>query len=676
MIRCAVDVGGTFVDTVLYDTETRSVRLRKDPSSRDPTAHRALAGLAGMGIERADEVVNGTTLAINTLLEGLGSPVVLVTTRGFRDILEIGRFNRVVMYDLQYRPRPPIVPRFHRLEVTERVASDGSVVQPLDQAEVDGLRSRLGEGVAVAVCLINSYVNPDHERSVRDHLRSAGVSTVECSSALSRDWGEFERFSTAVLNAHIAPVLRGYLEELQEESTGTFGLETPPRVMRSNGGIMTLQFAAEAPIHTLHSGPAGGVTAAANLARTLGMDNVLAADMGGTSFDVCAIAGGLPRIVRETDVAGYPVQLPTLDIVTIGAGGGSIVSFDETGVLNVGPQSAGADPGPAAYDKGGIDATVADCNCVVGRLGWDAFLDGSILLNKERANDVVAGIANQLGLAVEQAALGALRLANVKMANAIRRITLERGQDPRLFTLIAYGGNGPLHACEIARQLAIKRVVVPQYPAHFSAWGMLAADFRHDTVRVINKGLSECTDRELADLSSELEGEATEVLRGQGVDGELVTDTYASCKYEGQLHTLELPLRNGGMGVDLLDLRHRFDEQHQVRFGHSSSHEPCVIEKLHGLATFAQPLPEFTMAGEANARPDPVYERVVWFEGDDGAARATTCPVYRRERLPVGQPIFGPAVVQEFASTTLLTAGDRLEVDQSGNLVIDVSGSG
>src|SRR5688572_12637987 len=525
MFIVGIDVGGTFTDLTAVDLTTGRVVVTKVPSRPRHEAAAVLAGLQALDIASADvrRLVHGTTVGTNAVLERRGAPVAVVTTAGFRDLIEIGRTKRnipALFVPTFVRPKP-VVERKHRFEVTERLEADGSVLVPLDMASVDrALDAALDAGAeAVAVCLLHAYLNPEHEHAVADATKGKRPGLpVSCSADVVAEYREFERFSTTVLNAYLQPLMDVYLGGLEERLLAA-GYAHGVLTVGSSGGMMTTETARRLPIKTIFSGPAGGVSQACFMGAAAGVRDFITYDMGGTSTDVCLIRDLAPLTTSDGMIGAFPVKVPQLDMHTVGAGGGSIAWVDVDGSVQVGPHSAGAVPGPAAYGLGGIESTVTDANVVLGRMASRRRLGGSIAIDAGRARDAMAGLAARLGgsLGVEALAEGVIKIAVVRMTSAIREISIQRGHDPRDFTLIAFGGAGPMHALALADEMGIRRVLVPRHPGNFSALGLLASDIKHDDVRTRVGPLRERLPL-LAQLFAEMEDTAARQLAPEGFD--------------------------------------------------------------------------------------------------------------------------------------------------------------
>ena len=656
-----VDTGGTFTDFVVQDGT--SLRVHKVLSTPDDPARAILQGLDELGVTAARALIHGSTVATNAVLEQKGARTALITTAGFRDVLEIGRQTRPTLYDLRVERDPPLVPRDLRLEVTERLDERGSVLIELDQDSVEAAVTAVREaGVeSVAVCLLFSFANPKHERIVTEQLRQAGLS-ASASHEVLPEFREYERTSTVVLNAYVAPLMDRYLGNLER----SIPAETPFRIMQSNGGSISAAVARREAARTLLSGPAAGAVGAAYVAEASGFRQTISFDMGGTSSDVALIDGDLTE-TTDGRVGGHPCRLPMIDIHTVGAGGGSIAWFDAGGALKVGPYSAGASPGPAAYGNGGTEATVTDANVVLGRLSADDFLGGGMNLDVEAARSVVGKVAEQLGSSLEDAALGIARVTNANMEAAIRVISVEKGYDPRGFSLVAFGGAGPLHSCELAAAMRIPRVLVPAIPGVLSAYGMLAADLRKDYVQTIMLAPDADTSG-LKPLFEDLSGQGRREILAEGVDEARVdVEQYLDMRYLGQSYELTVPFTGS-----ITDATLEFHAAHHVRFGYSDPDEPVQIVNARVKAFGRAERPEIPLTPfeqETIATPDRT--RDVVFAGADGAETRET-GIYERENLVAGARINGPAIITQYDTTTVLPPGWQALVDQAGNLVAEL----
>ena len=680
MFLIGIDVGGTFTDVTAIEESTGRVIVTKVPSQRRREAAAVLAGLAALGIASRDvrRVVHGTTVGTNAVLERRGARVAVLTTAGFRDLIEIGRTKRnipALFVPTFVRPKP-VVERKHRFEVTERLAADGSVLTPLDMASVDGaLEGALGAGAeAVAVCLLHAYLNPEHERAVADAAKGKRPGLpVSCSADVVSEYREFERFSTTVLNAYLQPLMDAYLAALEERLIGA-GYAHGVLTVGSSGGMMTTDTARRLPIRTILSGPAGGVSQACHVGAATGTRHFITYDMGGTSTDVCLVKDLRPVMTADSMVGAFPVKVPQIDMHTVGAGGGSIAFLDVDGSLQVGPRSAGAAPGPAAYGLGGTEPTVTDANVVLGRIGGSRRLGGSIAIDPARARAAVTALAARVpgGLDTEALAEGIVRIAVARMTSAIREISIQRGHDPRDFTLIAFGGAGPMHAVALAEEIGLPRVLVPRHPGNFSALGLLASDIKHDHVRTRLGALRERAGV-IEALFEEMAGEARRQLEheGFGVDAQRFHRTL-DLRYRGQAFELNLPVpdRPGWLGgaASIAALEDAFHREHRAVYGHENRGATIelVNARLTAYGPVAKPAADRYRSSSASLADALVESRRVWWDGT-----AVDCPVWERERLPEGARFSGPAIVEEFGATTVLPAGWLALVDEHGNLRLE-----
>lgn len=649
-VHVGIDTGGTFTDFVVR--EGRRVRVHKVLSTPDDPARAVLAGLAELFPGAWDgEITYGSTVATNALLERRGAHVCLVTTAGFEDVLEIGRQARPSLYALEPRAPAPLVGRADRIGVRERTTYDGRVVLPLGAAELRRLirRVRARRPAAIAVVLLHSYARPEHERRIGRALRPLGV-PVTLSHALVREHREYERSSTCVVNAYVAPIVSRHLDRLAA------GLRRRRlRVMQSNGGAVAPALAAREPVRTILSGPAGGAVGAVRLAERIGIADVLTIDMGGTSTDVSLIAGALPRRA-DCVIDGMPLRVPVIDIHTVGAGGGSIARRDAGGSLQVGPESAGADPGPACYGRG-TTATVTDANLVLGRLASDRFLGGGMTLDRARAEAAVDHLARQLRLSRIAAAEGIVRVVNAAMVRALRVISVERGHDPRGFTLMAFGGAAALHACDLASELGMRRVLVPAHPGVLSAAGMAGAPRSRDfatTVRRVNP-----SQRELARLAAPWQRRGIEALRREGVSRRAIAcRVLALVRYVGQAHELEIALG--------ADMRACFDAAYARAYGHADPGRAVEVLALRIEVAEREPsVRAMKKPPRARRPPAGAAHRLVW----DG--RSIQVARHEREALEPGTRFAGPALVVEYSSTTLVPPGWRGTVDTEGHMHLE-----
>ncbi|MFQ5898636.1 MAG: hydantoinase/oxoprolinase family protein [Candidatus Methylomirabilia bacterium] len=680
-IRLGVDIGGTFTDVVLLDEGTAELTVAKVPSLPDDPPGALVAavlraiGRAGVSPDLVTLLSHGTTIVTNAVLEGRLPRTALVTTEGFRDILEIGRHLRPDMYDL-FQDKPiPIVPRDLRFPVRERIAPDGTVLLPLDPASARiAVHAVAAAGVeAVAVSFLHAYANPDNEARMKAALAAAQPGLyLSASSEICREIREFERIGTVALNAAAMPVVARYLDVLRER-TGELLPKAQALFMQSNGGSMTVGAARQAPVHLIYSGPAAGVLAAQFIGRLTGRENVLGFDMGGTSTDISLVHRGAPRMTTEGGVGGHPVKVPMLDVHTIGAGGGSVAWLDSGGGLQVGPRSAGADPGPVSYGRGGTEPTVTDANLVLGRLDPDRFLGGEMPLDREAALALITEkIALPLGVDTIAAASGIIRIANAKMERALRVSSAERGYDPREFTLVAFGGAGPVHAGALAKAVGFPWVLVPEAPGVFSALGLLVADIRHDFVRSYVARADRVAPATLAAICAELEAVGSDALRDDGIDPERwMLQRTADLRYLGQAYEVNVPVPAGILdAAAVAEVVGRFHAEHQRLYAHSASGDPVEFVSLR-IAAVGPVVPPALRQRPARPVAAPTGRRPVFFE-ESGAF--VDCRIYDRATLGPGVTLTGPAIVEQMDSTTVVHPGQVATVDGWGNLLVAVGG--
>jgi len=673
-MRVAVDIGGTFTDAVVIDDDgnTSTAKALTTPSQ---LYDGVLSALDQLGIDwtQLDSITNGTTAGLNAFLERRGARVALLTTRGFRDVYELGRANRPDMYNVRYRPPTPLVPRRSIYEVDERMAPDGSVVLALQEEAIHEMAPRLARDYdAVAVCFLHSYANPAHEHRVAELLRSVDRSlSVVCSSDVAPEWREYERTSTTAIAAYVAPIVDSYLKELEKRTTER-GMRGSLRVMQSNGGVMSARSARRKPIQTLFSGPVGGTIACLSVADDLtgeaAASRLICVDMGGTSFDMSLVVDGRADVELESELQRHPVLAPTVAIHTIGAGGGSI-GHTAGGGLRVGPRSAGAVPGPACYGSGGTEPTITDANLHLGRLPGSTRLAGGMAIDKAAAEHSLTAVAESLGMDELGLAAGMVAVADSTMANAIREITVMRGIDPRDFTLVAFGGAGPLHATSLADELDLDTVVVPVNPGVLSAYGMLQTDTRHDAVQSFYVRVADLSDEALEAALSDLEERARLMVKEDGFDDQAITlEPSADLRYSGQEYTVTLPLDTSqGMKALIEGIPDQFAEAHNVRYGHSNPGEAVEFVNLR-MAAFGgmtRPRPQALPTGDM---PSPTGSERTWF-GDTWFET----PVYQRSELPRAAELVGPAIVLEDACTTLVPPSWTATVSGHGHLVLNRS---
>ncbi|MGA2391919.1 MAG: hydantoinase/oxoprolinase family protein [Candidatus Lustribacter sp.] len=680
--RIAVDIGGTFTDVTVMDVATGAVRFGKALSTPGNLAEGVFAAMerAGGSPASAEFVIHGSTVAINAILERKGARTALITTDGFRDVYEIGRINRPDSFNLFFRKHVPLVARDRVYEVPERMLHDGSVWKPFDEAAATALaRELVAEQIeSVAIVFLHAYANVEHEQRMRELLLAADPRMfVTASHDVSREYREYERTSTTVANAYVGPRVSTYLEALDERlRAGAFGGEL--LIMQSSGGLCDVATAKSQCIQTLESGPAAGVVGASVLAESFGARDLICFDMGGTTAKACVLQDGIANLSPDFFVGGYneglAIRIPVLDIKEVGTGGGSIAWIDEAGGLHVGPQSAGASPGPAAYGLGGTLPTVTDAHVVLGRFAPERFADGRLRLDYAAAESAIERhIARPLGLDVAAAAEGIIAIATTQMAYAVRTVSTERGLDPRDFVLIAYGGAGPMHAVDVARELAIRDIVIPVAPGHFSAGGMLAADLRREYARTFVAPLTTQTlATSIAQRYDELTAEATAWLAGTGLAGESVRyERAADVRYLGQEHAVTIPLESA---LDAADapraIKDAFDARYLQRYGHNAPEEPAefVAARVSIVGRLERPRPPALRSGGSDPSPALIERRPVRFSA--GALLETA--IYDRARLHAGAALPGPAMIEEAGALTCIPPGVTVTVNPFGHLLLTV----
>jgi len=679
-LNVAVDIGGTFTDLIGYDDHTGQVYHAKQLSTPGDLTVGIFDCLhkGDIAISKAVNFIHGSTVAINTVIERKGARTALIVTKGTRDVYEIGRGNRPDAYNIDFKRPVPLVPRHLRFEIEERLTASGEVLTPFNAAQAAALAKEMTRSDidAVAVCFIHSWANPSHEKEMGTLLAAAAPDKyLSLSHQILREYGEYERISTTVLNSYIGPRVSVYLDDLEKRLT-IHEFAGILLIMQSNGGVMSPAIAKRIPVAMLESGPVGGFIAASRVGKALGFRNVIALDMGGTTAKTNLIIDGEPQLSHGYYIGGYasgqPMMLPVIDTVEIGAGGGSIAWIDEVGALKVGPHSAGAEPGPICYMRGGSKPTITDANLLLGRLSPTSLLGGEMSLDIDSAR---RGIENELsgkiGLSAIETAFAIIKIAVMHMSLAVRGISVERGYDPRDFALLAFGGAGGLHAVEVARELHIPTVIVPNYPGQFSALGMLMADIQHDYVRTYYKALEQADFSQVQAICDELIQLGRQTLEKETVAaGAMVFQRFLDIRYTGQEFSIPLPVP--AEYIDRADtgaIRQAFNEIHQRKYGYHAAdqHLEMVNIRLSAVGRRKQlelPAPAFT-------RPeDPLIgKRMVYFTSE----QAVACPVYNREKLRPGQEIAGPAIIQEYACTTVMLAGDRATVAEAGQLIITIA---
>lgn len=677
MYRIGVDVGGTFTDFTLHDDASGDVHFYKTPSTPHDPSEAIEQGLRGMlgqlGFDPAgvSYLGHGTTVATNIVIERRGARTGLVATKGFRDVLELGRQARPSIYDYRVEKPPVLVPRDRRVEVLERIGPAGEVLTELDAASLEAAVAALAEaGVeSVAVCLLHSYRRPEHEQRVRAVLeRILPDAYVTLSSDILPEFREFERMSTTAVNAFVGPKMGAYLQKFRARVRDV-GIPAEPYTIHSNGGLMSVDTVYASPVRTCVSGPAAGVVGAAEIGRVAGLPNLITFDVGGTSTDVSLIDDGVPLFTNARLVAGYPVKTPMLDIHVIGAGGGSIAAIDDAGSLKVGPRSAGAAPGPVAYGQGGTEPTITDANLCLGRLDADTLLGGRLRIDLAAAQQVIRDkVASPLGITLEAAAHGIIQIANANMSRAIRSVSVEKGYDMAQFALCAFGGAGPLHAAEVAMECGLPRVLVPREPGTLCARGMLLTDLSSDYVRSCFSDAGSDSWRVVLDLFATMETEGRDWLDREAVPaGRRRFKRILDARYRGQ--NFEVKVDCDGLGSDdLAALTERFHAAHTKEYGYAIRHRAIqfVSARVQALGEVDK-APQAEVAGGPSLDAARLGRRQVYFDARNGWCDT---PIYDRGALPSGAELVGPAVINEMSATTLVFPGQSVSVDRWGNLIV------
>jgi len=677
--RIGIDTGGTFTDVCLLDDSQGDLFVTKVPSTPDNPAIGVIQGMKKLSAKKERRIdlrqvtflIHGTTVATNALLEHKGAKTALLTTEGFEDVLHIGRQNRPKLYDFWAKRPEPIVPRRLCYGLPERILCNGEVLKALDEAKTATVVSEIKEqGIqSIAVSLIHSYANPSHEQKIKAIISSLfPESYVTLSSEVLPEFREYERTSTICINAFVMPKVNDYVADL-ERQLQDLGVASELYIMQSNGGVITAETARQMSARTVLSGPAGGALTGVFISRAIKKPNVITIDMGGTSSDICLIKDGAPRLTTESDIGGYPIKLPMIDIVTIGAGGGSIAWIDPGGALRVGPQSAGADPGPVCYGRGGKEPTVTDANVILGRINPFYLLGGEMEVYLEDARRIMEEkIARPLGFNVLKAAEGIISVVNANMIRGIRKVSVEHGYDPREFTLVPFGGAGPIHGVELAQALNMNEIVVPAYPGIASAFGMLSADVRHDFVQTYISVSDELDINRLESFYREIETQGVEQLNREGFTGQsVVLSRLADMRYIRQAYELSVPVKGGALSrEDLLTITENFHDLHERTYGYARRKEAVEFVNLRVVALGK--LPGFYVKEKQTAEVkilEPVDQREVFFEGT-----TMKTAIYHRDNLLKGQQISGPSIVEQMDSTTVIFPDYQAEPDEYGNLLI------
>jgi N-methylhydantoinase A len=668
-----VDVGGTFTDLVFVDRESGRLQILKTPSTPNDQSEGILVGIGRLSLEPAgiERIVHGTTVATNTALEGDGARLAVLATEGHRDVLVVGRGNRMAIYNIKAPPNRPLVPRSRCFEVRERLQVDGATTVPLDEEGVAAIGRHLaGAGIeAVAVCFLHSYANPDHERRAAEILSSfLPDAVVTTSSEVLPEYREYERFSTTALNAYVAPRMRRYLGELSTRLMSA-GISAPLSIMTSNGGTLPARRVESMPVLSMLSGPAAGVIAASFIGQAANFPDLITCDMGGTSTDVCLVRGGEFGMTTDGRVAAFPVKIRQIDINTVGAGGGSIAAVGSGAFLTVGPRSAKAFPGPACFGRGGTEPTVTDANVLLGRLGTEQLLGGEIGLDREAAAAAVAQLGEKIGLSAEQMAEGILRIVVVSMAGAIKEISVLRGIDPRDFALLSYGGAGPLQAAAIAEELGMRTVVIPPMPGNFSAFGLLVADVRRDFVRTKVRTVDTLSPADIRETLSGLLEEGEEELEAAGFPP--ARRRFAATldmRYSGQSFELSVPI--AADADDMSKIVRDFEAVYELRYGGTTAAAIEIVSyRVAAWGLSDKPsLPAIDTQGQTIEAATMGARNVVF----DGANLPTR--IIDRGRMPPEESVAGPAIIEEAGSSTVVPPGWSVKLDQIGCLVLSRHG--
>lgn len=662
--RLGVDIGGTFTDLVVYDQQEKEFHTHKTLTTPENLADGVMESI-DQYVKNFDEIeyfVHGTTSGLNAFLERKGANIAMLVTKGFRDVYEIGRANRVEMYNIQYEKPEPLMERQHIYEIDERTTYDGNVLKEVNENELNNLVRELKEKDydAVAVCLLHAYRNPEHERAILNKIQSEVNIPVSLSSDIAREWREYERVSTTVVNAYVAPIVNKYLTLLEGEMNKR-GYEKDIYIMQSNGGVMTSKVAKKLPLQTLMSGPVGGTIGCVNLTDQISEKNLIAVDMGGTSFDVSLTIDNKPDVTSETIMEGHPILSPMVNIRTIGSGGGSI-AYLENGGLRVGPHSAGSNPGPVCYGNGGVEPTVTDANLILGRIDPNNL--GSLKLDKKAAHKAIEKIAKEIGLSIVKTAEGIVDIANAKMADAIRSITVRRGIDPRELTMVAYGGAGPMHAALIGELLSIGRIVVPNASGTFSARGMLQTDIRYDTVRNYVSEINQADTGSVKSLFDEMEAESESVLNEQNIDTDMIRYQKSfDIRYVGQEYTVNVK----GSENNIEKLGELFHTSHLEMYGHNNLDNPIEIVNLR--LTAHGDLEKLQVQEAKNVQQQEVKAKNTRECYWDGEKQDTG--VYSTEELNMGNYFFGPAIIEDKSSTIVVPPNRKIWVDNHNNILIE-----
>ena len=663
--RISADIGGTFTDIVVENKEEQTISTIKVLSTPENPANAVLNGLQDkLEIKDIDFIVHGTTVGLNAFLERKGSRVLLIMTGGISDTYTIARGDRKELYNVQYKKPKPLVPREDVLEVKERMKWNGEVITKIDSEDVNKIINKINEEniQAIAICFLHSYVNPVHEIEVKKMIKEKVGENVEISLSheLAREWREYERASTAVMNSYIGPITNRYLKSLESQLFDD-GYKNPLYIMQSNGGVIRAKTAIEQPVKTLLSGPVGGTIGGMALSKKINRPNLICVDMGGTSFDMSLIINGKPSLTNETEQEHIPLLIPLVDIYTIGAGGGSI-AWLENNALRVGPKSAGANPGPSCYDKGGQEPTVTDANLFLGRLGSGSKLGGWMKLNVKESENSLLKISKELSITPSQLAEGILSIINAKMADAIRTITVKKGIDPREFSLVAFGGAGSMHAVWLAAELEIDEIIVPNDPGTFSAWGMLQTDIRRDLTVNFYNSFADLNEEKIKDAFNKLKEEAIDLLKIESVEDENMSfNLTADMRYIGQEYYVNVEIDKI---IDLSKINNDFHGTYKKQFGHSTPDGPLEFINLR-LVAEGKIKKSNSLKSENNLDKSKDSLRKITFDNKDFDTK-----VLDRSNVEIKKKIDGPLIIEEETATTVIPPNYILEKDEFGNLII------
>ena len=674
--RVGIDIGGAFTDLVAYDSTTNDLKWIKVETTTKELSEGVVNCISRSSIpqEEMEQIIHGQTVVINTIIERKGVNVGLLTTRGHSDVLEIQRANRRDMYNFKYKKPESIIPRHLRLEIDERTNTDGMILEEINSKQVEEASKRLIEKGVSAICVsfLNSYVNPNNEKIVGEIIRNNHDIPIVLSHEVTREWREYERFSTAALNAYVLPILEKYLSNLQRSLLQDSGKYM---AMTSDGGMVSFDFARKFPIYTVESGPVAGVIGAISIAEAVNEKDIISLDGGSTTTKASLVEALNPEVTTEYYVErdrfrpGFPIMVPVVKTVEIGNGGTSIVWIDEVGKVRVGPKAAGADPGPACYGKGGEQPTLTDAYVVAGMLNPEYLLGGELPIYKELAKKAINRIATKLDVSLEEASEGIIKLANENAAYAIDLVSVQRGYDPRDFTLIAYGGSGPMFAPFIAEELELNKIVVPAIPPGvFSAWGMLNADIRHNSIH------THITRLDAADavgtvnsIFFELQEEVKDMFRSEGITEMVITERYADIRYYGQEHTVKVPIQSGKLEEkDLIGILDSFHRIHEREYEFKLPDDPVEIVNFHVVGVKRLQRLKLTEQSKMEQKDKPILtERRVYINGG-----YESIPVYDRTLLNVGFKLNGPAILEDPTATLIVLHGQKASIDRYGNVII------